>query len=177
MECFNQDLWCPLCSILLLAQCPNIFFQDKKLIYPLKGMLAIPSWCSRLYYPDRGAMCQMPSSSVNWTTVHKYICSWENFKQVSISITNGLYLYLKVNTPAGDLVCRWGSWCRWPPVSAVRLRRWPGSCCYRTAWWAGGGGDVCCAQTPLDGSDPCLKERNRPVSVFQHTVNSKTSHC
>lgn len=41
MECFNHDLWCPLCSILLLAQCPNIFSPDKECIHPLKAMLVM----------------------------------------------------------------------------------------------------------------------------------------
>lgn len=60
----------------------------------------------------------------------------------------------------------WESWCRWSPVSAVRLRRWPGSCCYRTTWWADGGGDVCCVQTPLDDSDPCLEKGTEQSACF-----------
>ena len=63
-----------------------------------------------------------------------------------------------VNTLAAGLFCRSGSCQHWSHVSAVRLMQWPESCCYKTMWWAGGGGDVCCAQTPLDDSDPCLKQ-------------------
>lgn len=65
MECFNQDLWCLLCSILFLAQGPNFFSPDKKLIYPPKGMLAVPSWCSHLYKLERRAMGQVPGCADN----------------------------------------------------------------------------------------------------------------
>lgn len=68
------------------------------------------------------------------------------------------HFHLWIGSPAEDLAYKLGSWCHWPHVFAARPRRWPGSCYCMTKWWAGGGEDACCAQTPLGDSDPCLKK-------------------
>lgn len=71
------------------------------------------------------------------------------------------YFYLRIGSLAEDLAYRSGSWCHWLHVSAAKLRRWPGSCYCTTMWWADGGEDACCVQTPLDGSDPCLRKESK----------------
>lgn len=70
-------------------------------------------------------------------------------------------VHLRADSPAEGWVCTSGSWFRWARASAAAPRRWPGSCCCRTRWWAGGEGDACCAQTPQGGSGPCLPGRNQ----------------